>query len=261
MTLMAIILTYNEAHHIAASLDSVAFADRRLVFDSVSTDATPEIAREAGAEVVEHPFRDYAQQRNAALDYAARAGAAWVLFVDADERVSHALAAEVREAIAFSGRSTPGYAGFRIPRLNYIFGRVTRGAGWFPDYQLRLLRVGAARYDEARQVHEVVELQGQAGTLTEPLTHYNYRDAAQFRFKQRRYAALDARAAYRAGVVVRPHHLVTGPIRHFIWRFVTLRGYIDGLHGLRLSLLMAWYELRKLRLLRLLWETEGRAPV
>lgn len=251
MRLAAIILTYNEAQHITACIDSLRFADQIIVFDSFSTDDTVQLAQSAGAQVIQHAFANYASQREAALE-AVRGAADWVLFVDADERVTDALAAEVRASI-----ERPGVAGYRIPRDNYIFGRLTRGAGWYPDYQTRLLRVGAVHYDLTRQVHEVVVLDGAEGTLQHPFIHYNYRDLPQFLEKQRRYTAYDARILYEQGVRPKPQNFVLQPLRQFWWRFVTLKGYGDGLHGLRLSLLMAWYELKKYVILRGLWNHNG----
>lgn len=249
-TLAAIILTYNEQAHIADCLASVQFADWTLVFDSFSTDDTVKLAEAAGAEVRQRRFDHYAAQRNAALE-AAAGRADWVLFVDADERVTPELAAEVRQVI-----EQPAYAGWRIPRYNYIFGRLTRGAGWYPDYQTRLLRVGAARYDPARPVHELVLLDGLEGTLTGHFIHYNYRDAAQFAAKQRRYSAYEAHRLFEQGVRPKPQNYILQPWRQFWWRFITLHGYRDGLHGLRLSAWLAWYELRKYWLLRGLWRNE-----
>ncbi len=247
-TLAAIVLTKNEAAHIAECLESIGFADVLLVFDSGSTDATRTIAQALGADVRERAFDNYASQRNAALA-AVQGRADYVLFVDADERVSPALAREVLDVI----RREPQIAGWRIPRHNYIFGKLTRGAGWYPDYQTRLLKVGAARYDPERQVHEVVLLDGDCGTLTQPLVHYNYRDLAQFTDKQRRYTAYEARILFEAGTRPKVRNFILQPYRQFKWRFLHLRGYRDGLHGLRLSLLMAWYEFRKYWLLRGLW--------
>ncbi len=245
--LTVIILTYNEAQHVADCIETLHFANRILVFDSHSTDATVDRAREVGADVIERTFDNYADQRNAALD-AVRDSADWVLFVDADERVPLALAAEIRESIGYLD-----YAGFRIPRENYIFGKLTRGAGWYPDYQTRLLCVGRAHYDPVRQVHEVVVLDGKEGTLKHALVHHNYRDFTQFRAKQRRYSTYNARIMFDQGVHPKPQNYVLQPLRQFWWRFVTLKGYIDGLHGLRLSVLMAWYELEKYWLLRSMW--------
>ncbi len=246
-TLAAIILTYNEAAHIVDCIASVRFADVIIVFDSGSTDATVRLAQQAGAEVIQRPFDHYAGQRNAALD-AVKGRADWVLFVDADERVTPELAAEVRAAV-----SRADCTGYRIPRLNYIFGQLTRGAGWYPDYQTRLLRVGAAHYDPERQVHELVVLAGAEGTLNQHFIHYNYQNMAQFVHKQQRYSAYDARILYEQGIRPKPQNYVLQPWRQFWWRFGTLKGYRDGLHGLRLSLLMAWYEFRKYVLLRNLW--------
>lgn len=247
-TLAAIILTYNEAGHIQACIESVAFADLVLVFDSFSTDDTVALAEAAGAEVQQRVFDHYTGQRDAALS-AVEGRAQWVLFVDADERVTPALAAEVRTVI-----EQPEMAGWQIPRHNYIFGKLTRGAGWYPDYQTRLLRVNAARYDPSRKVHEVVLLDGPLGTLTEPLVHYNYQIPAQFSAKQRRYTVFAAQEMYDQGVRPKPQNYILQPLRHFRWRFVELKGYREGWHGLRLSLWMAWYELRKYLLLRRLWQ-------
>lgn len=250
-SLTAIILTHNEASNIVACIESLRFADHLLVFDSLSGDNTVELAQKAGAEVVQHAFRDYASQRNAALK-AVEGKADWVLFVDADERVTPRLAEEIQSALC-----SPEFVGYRIPRHNYIFGKLTLGAGWYPDYQTRLLRVGKARYDPLRQVHEVVLLDGAEGTLTQPIVHYNYRDRAHFAEKQRRYSAYDARILYQQGIHPRPRNYVFQPLRQFWWRFVTLRGYRDGLHGLQLSVLMAWYEFRKYWLLRRLWARQS----
>lgn len=254
MRLAAIVLTYNEQAHIVDCIETLRFADQIIVFDSLSTDRTAELARTAGAQVIAHPFANYAQQRNAALD-AVRDTADWVLFVDADERVPGGLALEARQSIEY-----PGYAGFRIPRDNYLFGKLTRGAGWYPDYQTRLLRVGAARYDPARQVHEVVILDGKEGTLKNAFIHYNYASVQQFIAKQRRYVAYDARILLEQGLRPKPHSYILQPLRHFWWRFVTLKGYSDGWHGLRLSLLMAYYELKKYLLLRELWQQQDFQP-
>lgn len=254
MRLAAVILTYNEAAHVAACIETLRFADEIVVFDSFSTDNTVELARAAGARVIQHHFENYASQRNAALQAVAEL-ADWVLFVDADERVTPELAEEARDMIG-----VPGYSAFRIPRDNYIFGKLTRWAGWYPDYQTRLLKVGAVRYDPDRQVHEVIILEsGEEGTLQHPFIHYNYSSVRQFHDKQARYTAYDARMLFEAGIRPKPQNYVLQPLRQFRWRFVTLKGYKDGLHGLRLSLLMAWYELRKYLELRRLWREKDRA--
>ncbi len=230
--LSAVVLTLNEADHITDCLASLSWADDLLVFDSYSTDDTPALAESAGARVCQSTFHNYAQQRNAAL---AAVDSDWVFFVDADERATPELAAEIRGVMG----NRPE-AGWYVPRHNYIFGRLTRGAGWYPDYQLRLFRNGRVRYE--REVHEIAVVDGETGHLQHPLIHYNYRDPAHFHATQQRYTDYDARELQRAGVRVRPYTYLTQPLRHFYWRFITLRGYQDGLHGLRLSAYMAYYE-------------------
>lgn len=247
MSLFAIILTHNEAQHIVDCIESVRFADHIVVFDSFSTDDTVHLAEKSGVEVFQHEFLDYASQRNAALE-TVTGRTDWVLFVDADERVTPELTKEIQIAI-----QNPHFDGWRIPRYNYIFGRLTLGAGWYPDYQTRLLRLGATRYDPERKVHELVVTDGELGTLKQHFIHLNYRDLDQFRAKQNRYVAYDAGIMFQQGIQPKPHNFILQPWRHFWWRFKTLKGYSDGLHGLRLSLYMAWYELRKYTVLRQLW--------
>jgi len=248
-SLAAIVLTRNEEQHLPDCLRSLAWAPERIVFDSFSTDRTVALAEAGGARVVQRVFDNYAGQRQAALG---ATHADWVLFVDADERATPALAAEVTRAL---DRPEPGWW---IPRDNYIFGRLTRAAGWYPDYQLRLLRRALARYDPARPVHELVLLDSAtpAGRLEHALIHLNYETVSEFVLKQRDYARYDAGQLWAAGARARPHNFVLQPLRLFYWRWITLGGWRAGWHGLRLSLLMAYFEWQKYSELRRL----GRGP-
>ncbi len=235
--LTAVVLTLNEAAHIEACLDSLRWADRLVVFDSYSTDETVALAERAGATVFQATFENYAQQRNAALDALTTD---WVFFVDADERATAVLATEIRKVIA-----TRPEMGWFVPRHNYIFGKLTLGAGWFPDYQLRLFKHGRVRYE--RPVHEIAVVDGGIGHLQNPLIHYNYDTHAQFHTTQKKYTAYDASILRQQGMQPKIYTPFTQPLRHFWWRFVTLKGYQDGSHGLRLSLYMAYYEWQKYR--------------
>lgn len=239
-----VVLTRNEEANIVACLDTVQWADQILVLDSLSQDATVGLAREQGADVRKRAFDNYAGQRNAALGMAS---SEWVFFVDADERVTPELAEEVRLAV-----NEEGLDGWWVPRKNYIFGRWIRHAGWYPDYQLRLLRRERARYDERREVHELVVLDGEAGYLRSPLIHHNYDTIQQFREKQNRYTDYEVRMLHNSGIRARAWNLVLQPLRQFRWRYLTLGGYKDGWPGFLLSALMAYYEMvRYCRLWRL----------
>jgi glycosyltransferase involved in cell wall biosynthesis len=231
---VVVVLARNEAANIVACLDSVNWADRLCVLlDTRSTDRTAELARAAGAEVRQREFVNFADQRNAALEIF---DAEWVFFVDADERGTPGLGPEVRRVI--EDESTVGWW---VPRRNYIWGRWIRHAGWYPDYQLRLLRRGWAHYDPTREVHEVVILAGQGGYLENPLIHHNYATVGQFLRKQDSYADYEASVLLRRGIRPRPHSLVLQPLREWRRRYCTLQGYKDGAHGLLLSLLMGYH--------------------
>lgn len=233
--LVAVILTYNEAAHIGACIATLRdWVDAVIVWDSGSTDGTPAVAAAAGALVVQRPFDNYAAQRQAALDSIA---ADWVFFVDADERATPALAAEVRQVLA----SPDAAAGYWMPRRNFIVGHEMRAGGFSPDYQLRLLRRSAASYDLNRQVHEVVSLRGPAGWLINPLIHYNYQSWAHFHRKQRVYARYEARILAERGIHPRPHNFILQPLREFRRRYVTLQGWRDGWQGVRMAFWLAWY--------------------
>lgn len=233
--LTAAIIARDEEELLGECLRSVSFADEILVLiDAATRDRTREVALAGGARVEERPFDNFAAQRDAALSLAA---CDWVLFVDADERVTPVLQAEVLARIADPGSCR----GYWIPRDNYLMGRAVRNAGWFPDYQLRLIERGAAHFDPARVVHEVPIVDGRVGHLASPLVHFNYRTLREFIHKQERYCRLDARRWLITYGRPRGRAVVGQPIREFWRRFVSLRGYREGPLGLLLSVLLAWY--------------------
>jgi len=238
LPLTVVILTKNEARHLPGCLASVrGLARYVLVVDSGSTDGTVQLAQAGGAEVVVRPFSDFASQRNAALQLVRDP---WVLFLDADERITPALARAVRRALH---DVNDGIAGFWIARQNFFFGRWVRGGGWWPDYQLRLFRVDRGRYRPDQLVHEVVELDGHVQALHTPLLHVNYEHVGEFIAKQLAYARLDAQARLQAGYRPRWRTYLGQPARAFWRRFVQLGGYRDGLLGLFLAGMLAVAEL------------------
>lgn len=244
MKITAVILTKNEVKRIEACMRSLEWCDEVVVFDSFSTDGTQVLARNLGARVIEHPFENFAQQRNAALDMLA---SDWFFFVDADEIVTSELAQEIPEIIELQDVDV-----WWIPRHNYIFGKLTRGAGYYPDYQQRLLRAGSGTYE--REASEIFVHNGNEGYLKGHLLHYNYDNVAQFHEKQETREVFEAKTLHDQGVQVTLKKLLSQPLRHFWWRYVTLKGYQDGWHGLRLCVLLAYYfgfrnyvRLRKMR--------------
>jgi (heptosyl)LPS beta-1,4-glucosyltransferase len=241
-TLLAVILTKNEERHIRECIQTVTWADGVLISDSYSEDATAEIAQQLGATVVQHRFINFAEQRNIALADAKAREAEWVFFIDADERATPELGDEIRRVI--QNRTEVGWW---VPRYNYILGHKMVSGGWYPDHQLRLLKIDHARYDPTREVHETVILDGEAGYLDEHLIHYNYDTLASFRAKQNRYLMFEAKILYDQGIHPRPWTYISMPLREFWRRYIRLQGYRDGWVGLLLCGLMGWYTFRAYR--------------
>ncbi|HEY8600091.1 MAG TPA: glycosyltransferase [Thermomicrobiales bacterium] len=239
LPLAVIVLTKDEERDLPACLSSVAeLGVPVLVLDSGSRDRTVAIARASGAQVHVRPFTGYATQRNAALQLIS---SRWVLFLDADERLTPAGCAEIRALLRQPERDTAP-VGYWVPRQNEFFGQRLSGGGWWPDYQLRLFRADRARYDESREVHEIVILDGPDARLTEPLIHRNYDSWGEFHAKQRAYAARHARDLAGRGLRPKPWTYATMPLREFRRRYIALDARRDGRLGLALSLAMAWYE-------------------
>ncbi len=237
------LLARDEVQHLAACLDSVAAlttppgGELVVLLDSRAPATLEAIARRYTPQVSRSAFVNFSAQRNRALE---RCQGTWVLFIDPDERMTPALAAEVRRMIAAGDE----IGGAWVPRRNFMFGHEVRHAGWSPDYQLRLLRRAGARYDEDRAVHEVAAVTGTLVYLHEPLVHYNYATWAQFTAKQRAYTAHEARTQAARGIRAKPQNFVLQPLREFRRRYLTLAGWRDGPLGLLLSLAMAYYTLR-----------------
>lgn len=247
MPLTATVITLNEARHIGDCLASLAWADERIVVDSGSTDGTVEIARAAGARVVVHPWPGYAAQK----DYAASlATHDWILSVDADERVTPALAAEITKTL----EAPADHVGFRMPRMTFHLGRWIRTTDWYPDYQLRLYDRRRARW-KVRRVHESVAADGPVGQLHSALEHYAYRDVAHHLETMQRYTTLAAEQMWadgrRAGVV----SLLLHPPAAFLRNYVLKRGFLDGAPGLIISAMNAHYVFLKFAKL---WALQSR---
>lgn len=246
------VVARDEAANLAELLPTLDWGDELLVvIDEATRDDSASVARSFADRVAVWPFVSFPAFRNAALDLASHR---WVFFVDADERASSALADDVTAAVAASEASfatgEDAAVGYWVPRHNIMFGRLVRGGGWSPDYQLRLLRRDSARYDESRLVHEVVLLDGRAGYLDQRLLHLNYGSPADFIDRQRRYTAMEADTLRATGARFRRRALVGQPVRELARRYLALGGWKDGPVGLFLSVVLAYYAFKRVRLVR-----------
>lgn len=228
--LSVILITKNEAANIRACLESVAWADEIVVVDSDSTDGTVAIAREFTPHVYAHDWPGFGAQKNRALDYAT---GAWVLSIDADERVTPELRAEIEAALA-----GPQADAYEMPRLSNFCGRFMRHSGWYPDYVLRLFRSGTGRFSDAL-VHESVQVQGRVARLRHHLLHYSYRDFDDVLAKLNGYSGAAAEMLQRRG----KKGSLSQALLHGLWAFVRtyfLRaGFLDGREGFMLAVMNA----------------------
>jgi glycosyltransferase involved in cell wall biosynthesis len=243
--LSVILITRDEEKSIAAALDSVSWADELIVVDSGSTDRTVEIARAHGAKVTVTPdWPGFGAQKNRALDLATRE---WVLSLDADERVTDELRAEIRAMM--SGRAT--LDAYEMPRLSRYCGHLMRHGGWWPDRVTRLFKRGTARFSDDL-VHERLVVQGALGRLQSHLLHEAFDDLEEVLDKVNRYSSAGARMAHAKG----RSGSVTSAVLHGAWTFIRTyflqAGFLDGRRGFMLAVSNAegtYYRYLKLMLL------------
>jgi glycosyltransferase involved in cell wall biosynthesis len=226
------IITLNEADHVEAAIDSAAWADEIVLVDSGSTDGTPGLARAKGATVLSRQWSGYVDQKNYAASVATHD---WIFSLDADERVSPALARELRELLA----GDPPLHGYRVPRVTFHLGRWMRTTDFYPDLQTRLYDRRAARW-RGRYVHESVAVDGAVGRLHHELEHYSYRNLRDHLDRINQYTTLAARQMHEAGRRAGAVDLLVHPPAAFFRNYVLRRGMLDGIPGLLLSTINAY---------------------
>jgi glycosyltransferase involved in cell wall biosynthesis len=226
------IITRNEAGHIAAAIDSAAWADEVIVVDSGSTDATVDVARRKGVRVEHRDWSGWVDQKNYAASLASND---WIFSLDADERITPALAAEVRALL----QNDPPCRAYRVPRVTFHLGRWIRTTDFYPDFQTRLYDRRAARW-RGKYVHESVAVDGPAGQLRHELQHYSYRDLRDHLDRINAYSTLAARQMHESGRHASVIDLVIHPPAAFLRNYLLRRGFLDGGVGLTLSAVNAY---------------------
>jgi len=225
--LSVIVIAKNEAANIGACLDSVAFVDERIVVvDGGSTDGTAEIAAAKGARVIEHAFDGFGAQKNFALS---QASGDWVFSIDADERVTPVLAAEIAQAMNEAKAD-----GYEMPRLSSFCGREMRHSGWYPDYVLRLFRRGKARFSDDR-VHERVICDGPVVRLRNDLLHAPVLRLEDALSRMDRYSTANAAMTVARGKRVSFSSGITHGLWSFFRTYILRGGFLDGREGFLLA--------------------------
>jgi len=246
----AVIAAHDESANIVECIASVSWAREVIVVENDSTDDTVALARGAGARVLSPPFTTIGAARNNAID---KAGSSWILVVDADERCTPELAAEI-EIVTGQGRG--GVSAYRLKRRNFFLGREIRHGGWSgdDDHPIRLFR-REHRYN-ASMVHEHVETSGATGQLSGALLHYTYTSLDQYFEKFDRYSRWWADQHYHKGRRGTAAAVFFKPPARFFRMYFLKSGWRDGAHGLILACLAAASVMAKYARL---WERSLRA--
>jgi glycosyltransferase involved in cell wall biosynthesis len=243
----------NERKNIRPCIEAARkVADEVLVADSGSTDETMVIAREEGARVIEREFVNYSDFKNWAIPQAAHE---WVLIVDADERVTDELAAEIRSVLENPPADCDGYW---ILRRSFFLGHEIRHCGWNTDDVFRLIRRDVCRYRACR-VHEEIDVAPhRAGRLKNRLVHYTYWSYDQYFDKYLRYTKWGAQDLWDRGRRTSWYGLLLRPFLRFLQLYVLRGGFLDGLAGIQVCMLQAYFVtfVKQARL----WETEHASP-
>ena len=239
------VITKNEAADIGDALASVAWADDIVVVDSLSSDNTVGIARQYTDRVVIREWPGYIAQKNYAASIAQHD---WILSLDADERVTPALADDIKRVLA----EEPQASAYRVRRVNWHLGRWVRTTDWYPDYQTRLYDRRAAEWS-GKYVHEAVTTRGSLGDLRGELQHYAYRDIADHLETIDRYTTLAAKQMHEGGRRASAFDVIGHPPLAFLRNYIAKGGIRDGVPGFIVSALNSYYVFLKFAKL---WELE-----
>ncbi len=257
--LTVVILALNEEKNIADCLKSVCWAQDVVIVDSGSSDRTLELASRERTDVriFRHPFIDFGDQRNWALDHCALRHE-WILFLDADERITPACARNIEQVLA-----NPGvFVGFYMCARNFFLGKWIRHVTLYPSWQLRLMKAGLVRFQ--KEGHGQRELSsGPLGYIREPYDHYGFsKGIEQWIDRHNRYSSDEVELIFRLrGEPLRLLDLFRGPVTRrrclkriaarvgfrpllrFIYLYICRLGFLDGKAGLIYCLLRVAHEI------------------
>jgi len=229
----AIVIAKNEEEKISECLGSLSWANEVLVVDTGSKDKTVEIAKKEKAKVVSFTKGGFSDWRNKG---AKEAKGDWLLYVDADERVTPLLRKEILEII----KSPADTALYAIPRRNIILGKEMKHGGWWPDYVKRLMKKSAFVKWEG-DLHENPIVKGELGHLKNSLVHLKHAKLSEMVEKTNKWSEIEAKLLFKSG------HPKMAWWRFFrimateMWhRLIRLRGFLDGTEGVVYVIYQMW---------------------
>ena len=226
-SISVIIICKNEEINITECIKSASFADEIIVLDSGSTDDTIQLAKAAGARLTETDWPGYGIQKNRATD---ASSGEWILSIDADERISPALANEIISKV-----NSPEFNVYEIPRKSLYVSKFMKHSGWYPDKTKRLFRRGHARFTDS-VIHESLETTESIGQMSEPMLHFSYRDFEGVLQKINHYSSISAQKKFnksQKGSSLKK--AVFSGIWAFIRTYIIKAGFLDGREGFMLA--------------------------
>jgi len=231
----AVVHTYNEEHNLPDCLASLNFADEIVVIDNESTDRTVELARAAGVRVATFQGH-YGYPEPARVFGLTQLTGEWVFILDADERVTPELGAELRR-LAQASRAKDGYW---VPIRNFHFGRWLRHGGLYPDLHLRFFRREKGGYPEVG-LHRGIHVNGETGRAAGDILHYSYRNLEHYFEKFDRYTTAEAERIVERGRRPTGYELIIKPVHRWMKSYVFQGGFKDGIQGFLYHAFSAMY--------------------
>ena len=224
-----VIITKNEEEMLPDALKSVEWADEILIVDTGSIDETVNVAKKVGTRIVESNGKNFSEWRNKGLK---EAKGDWVLYLDADERVTPELKKEILSVVTAQAQFTA----FAIPRRNIILGKEFRHGGFWPDYVKRLYLKSALKKWEG-ELHEEPVFEGEMDHMENAILHVKHEDFSQMVEKTNNWSEVEAKLMYDAGhpPMTVPRFL-TAMWREFMYRMILKRGFMDGAEGIMFAM-------------------------
>ena len=228
-----LIITLNEEKNIKAVIENISFVDEIIIVDSFSSDKTVELSQAYDkVKVYQHEFENFTDQRNLALDYASHN---WILFLDADERLTDGLKEEIMETVK-QKETAEAYFFYR----KFMFkDKPLHFSGWQTDKNVRLFKKNSARYSKERLVHEILRVNGKTKTMKHKLLHYSYISYGSYKAKMINYAKLKAKELYLKELRPNFFHFYIKPAYKFLYTYLIRLGILDGRKGIIICYLNA----------------------
>jgi len=251
--LSALVITYNEENNIDSLIDNLSFADEIIIVDSFSSDNTvAKIKQHKNVTLIQNKFINFSEQRNFALQYANHE---WVLFIDADERISPKLKREINNSINNSEKNIVAY---EIYRKFYYKKKLVRFSGWQTDKVYRLYKKSHVSFKRNLFVHELLDINGEAAILKEKIKHFSFDSYDDYKNKMTHYATLRAEELFIKKLTPNLFHFYIKPLYRFLNHYFIRLGFLDGKKGLIISLLSAYYVRHRYVILANLYELEKK---